>query len=269
MYDRSNQNTAIQFLELGLPDTLVPDRHDPDRRRLRIRLAVPLATSSTAASATSTSSPSPRLNGKVERSTASRPKSSTDSSTAKSIATPTSSTTDSPNGRIATTTSDHTEPSTAKPPTNGYVLKHNQQGPARNGSPSVAHGADDGVWSGRRDSNPRPSPWQGDALPTEPRPQARPVGRTGLKAYQADCFSTADNGREARKCRMEGTVGHSEMVGRRGNRWEAFHTSGEGRKRHASESLGSRDAEARLSADVRIDRKAVARQRDGTTPAPV
>jgi hypothetical protein len=25
-------------------------------------------------------------------------------------------------------------------------------------------------WSGRRDSNPRPSPWQGDALPTEPRP---------------------------------------------------------------------------------------------------
>src|SRR5689334_10768743 len=25
--------------------------------------------------------------------------------------------------------------------------------------------------SGRRDSNPRPSPWQGDALPTEPRPQ--------------------------------------------------------------------------------------------------
>src|SRR5690606_17818172 len=27
------------------------------------------------------------------------------------------------------------------------------------------------VWSGRRDSNPRPSPWQGDALPAEPRPQ--------------------------------------------------------------------------------------------------
>ena len=28
-------------------------------------------------------------------------------------------------------------------------------------------------WSGRRDSNPRPSPWQGDALPTEPLPPAR------------------------------------------------------------------------------------------------
>ena len=30
--------------------------------------------------------------------------------------------------------------------------------------------------SGRRDSNPRPSPWQGDALPTEPRPRDRPQG---------------------------------------------------------------------------------------------
>ncbi len=26
-------------------------------------------------------------------------------------------------------------------------------------------------WSGQRDSNPRPSPWQGDALPTEPCPR--------------------------------------------------------------------------------------------------
>ncbi len=29
-------------------------------------------------------------------------------------------------------------------------------------------------WSGRRDSNPRPSPWQGDALPTEPLPLDKP-----------------------------------------------------------------------------------------------
>src|ERR671925_415837 len=27
------------------------------------------------------------------------------------------------------------------------------------------------IWSGRRDSNPRPPPWQGGALPTEPRPR--------------------------------------------------------------------------------------------------
>jgi hypothetical protein len=39
------------------------------------------------------------------------------------------------------------------------------------------------IWSGRRDSNPRPSPWQGDALPAELRPrqtgtiaQGRPFG---------------------------------------------------------------------------------------------
>ena len=30
-------------------------------------------------------------------------------------------------------------------------------------------------WSGRRDSNPRPSPWQGDALPTEPLPLEDPT----------------------------------------------------------------------------------------------
>ena len=29
----------------------------------------------------------------------------------------------------------------------------------------------DFLWSGRRDSNPRPQPWQGCALPTEPRPR--------------------------------------------------------------------------------------------------
>ena len=32
-------------------------------------------------------------------------------------------------------------------------------------------------WSGRRDSNPRPSPWQGDALPTEPLPPEDPPTR--------------------------------------------------------------------------------------------
>ena len=34
--------------------------------------------------------------------------------------------------------------------------------------------ARESVWSGRRDSNPRPSPWQGDALPTEPLPPEDP-----------------------------------------------------------------------------------------------
>ena len=36
--------------------------------------------------------------------------------------------------------------------------------------------------SGRRDSNPRPSPWQGDALPAEPRPHASPGDSPELPA---------------------------------------------------------------------------------------
>src|SRR2546425_2951358 len=35
-----------------------------------------------------------------------------------------------------------------------------------------ANSSEKSVLSGRRDSNPRPSPWQGDALPTEPLPRA-------------------------------------------------------------------------------------------------
>ena len=37
--------------------------------------------------------------------------------------------------------------------------------------------------SGRRDLNPRPSPWQGDALPTEPRPhiEGRPTTSAGVQ----------------------------------------------------------------------------------------
>ena len=41
-------------------------------------------------------------------------------------------------------------------------------------------------WSGRRDSNPRPSPWQGDALPTEPRPRkgyTLAVGHRGSRSH--------------------------------------------------------------------------------------
>ena len=49
------------------------------------------------------------------------------------------------------------------------------------------------IWSGRRDSNPRPQPWQGYALPAEPRPQY--VGgdariRTGDKGFAGLCLTT-------------------------------------------------------------------------------
>jgi len=40
------------------------------------------------------------------------------------------------------------------------------------------------LWSGRRDSNPRPPPWQGGALPTEPRPHA-PRGHSESRHWDA------------------------------------------------------------------------------------
>jgi hypothetical protein len=42
--------------------------------------------------------------------------------------------------------------------------------------------------SGRRDSNPRPSPWQGDALPTALRPLA---SRPGRAARPGNCIRTS------------------------------------------------------------------------------
>jgi hypothetical protein len=50
--------------------------------------------------------------------------------------------------------------------------------------------------SGRRDSNPRPSPWQGDALPTEPRPR-----RTwGAIRTVADPAAYANSNRAILRC---------------------------------------------------------------------
>src|SRR6516162_9874306 len=46
-------------------------------------------------------------------------------------------------------------------------------------------------WSGRRDSNPRPSPWQGDALPTEPLPPATTTERVGGAESQIRTGDTA------------------------------------------------------------------------------
>ncbi len=40
----------------------------------------------------------------------------------------------------------------------------------------LGHVAGSESLSGRWDSNPRPSPWQGDVLPTEPRPLVKPLG---------------------------------------------------------------------------------------------
>src|SRR5262249_38105780 len=41
----------------------------------------------------------------------------------------------------------------------------------------------DHAWSGRRDSNPRPQPWQGCALPAEPRPREPATIQAGSKEH--------------------------------------------------------------------------------------
>jgi hypothetical protein len=54
------------------------------------------------------------------------------------------------------------------------------------------------LWSGRRDSNPRPPPWQGGALPAEPRPRGThstkppPTARTwpGVEGVPVTCPSS-------------------------------------------------------------------------------
>ena len=45
---------------------------------------------------------------------------------------------------------------------------------------------DDLFWSGKRDSNSRPQPWQGCALPTElfPHFSSKPLFRLGLQRYE-------------------------------------------------------------------------------------
>ena len=51
--------------------------------------------------------------------------------------------------------------------------------------------------SGRRDSNPRPSPWQGDALPTEPRPHAGALPSERIRPGGCAFRTVADPGPRA------------------------------------------------------------------------
>ena len=54
----------------------------------------------------------------------------------------------------------------------GPCLSHSATPPRRDSATKAMPQGHTDPRSGRRDSNPRPSPWQGDALPTEPRPRA-------------------------------------------------------------------------------------------------
>ena len=66
--------------------------------------------------------------------------------------------------------------------------------------------------SGRRDSNPRPSPWQGDALPTALRPLA---SRPGRAARPGNCIRTsrcAPNGPHISEFRRHSACAEPKMA---------------------------------------------------------
>jgi hypothetical protein len=98
-------------------------------------------------------------------------------------------------------------------------------------------------WSGRRDSNPRPSPWQGDALPTEPLPldvRDHPIGgaesqnRTGDTAifsrvlYQLSYLGPVANQALAARRRVGGYHGASRPFNTRSAAAGAVRTVSEG-----------------------------------------
>ena len=64
------------------------------------------------------------------------------------------------------------------------------------------------IWSGRRDSNPRPQPWQGCALPLSyTRIKDAPAGGSGARAYMAArrlAIATADAAAPRGSCRPAG-----------------------------------------------------------------
>ena len=70
-------------------------------------------------------------------------------------------------------------------------------------------------WSGRRDSNPRPSPWQGDALPTEPLPLEDPRPPCGGAESQNRTGDTAIFSRVLYQLSYLGPMANQALVTRR------------------------------------------------------
>ena len=76
-------------------------------------------------------------------------------------------------------------------------------------------------WSGRRDSNPRPSPWQGDALPTEPLPLESPTTGYGGAESQNRTGDTAIFSRVLYQLSYLGPMANQALAARR--RREDYH----------------------------------------------
>ena len=91
-----------------------------------------------------------------------------------------------------------------------------------------------GKWSGRRDSNPRPSPWQGDALPTEPLPLDK-AGHLGGAESQIRTGDTAIFSRVLYQLSYLGPVpGPPKRARRRGAEYHGPRTSDKARHAHRS-----------------------------------
>jgi hypothetical protein len=90
-----------------------------------------------------------------------------------------------------------------------------------------------GIWSGRRDSNPRPSPWQGDALPTEPLPLERSVHPMGGAESQDRTGDTAIFSRVLYQLSYLGPMANQPSAARR--RVERYHGPPEASNRRRSE----------------------------------
>src|SRR5438445_4816204 len=81
------------------------------------------------------------------------------------------------------------------------------QGPSRGIMPLTCAA----TWSGRRDSNSRPSPWQGDALPTEPRPRGAATIPTPRGATESGSARQLTHGSAG--CRRTGLAWRKRITG--------------------------------------------------------
>ena len=68
------------------------------------------------------------------------------------------------------------------------------------------------TWSGRRDSNPRPQPWQGCALPAEPRPREAPTVAVGTAAQAGSSACHHGTGRSRRPASATSSARASSMA---------------------------------------------------------
>src|SRR5947209_8625858 len=94
-------------------------------------------------------------------------------------------------------------------------------------TPLMAVRDNDGNWSGRRDSNPRPQPWQGCALPLsyarsagKDGDSARPEGAANRRLAALQGFGTVENpgiaGERGDDCRVDRAHRHAAAADLRG-----------------------------------------------------